>query len=286
LRPGRFDRKITVNLPNQSDREHILKIHASGKKIDKDVDFKSLAASTVGFSWAELYNIMNESAIISARYNEKIISMKRIQEAFERIVMGLRKKSLVMNEKERKITAYHEVGHALLWKICLNSDPVHKISITPRGWALWVTWFMPEKDEILTSKAKFIDELAVLFGWRAAEEVFFGKENITTWASNDIERATRIARAMIMRYGMDEEIGLENYVGAHTVEWERALYSEETQKKIDLKVKEYLEKAYKFAINTIKKHKDLHIKISEDLLKKEDISREEFEAYFTDTKLA
>ena len=286
LRPGRFDRKITVNLPNQSDREQILKIHASGKKLENDVDFKALASSTVWFSGAELYNIMNESAIISARYNEKSISMKRIQEAFERIVMGLRKKSLVMNEKERKITAYHEVWHALLGKICLNSDPVHKISITPRGGALWVTWFMPEKDEVLTSKAKFIDELAVLFGWRAAEEVFFWKENITTGASNDIERATRIARAMIMRYGMDEEIGLENYVWAHTVEWERALYSEETQKKIDLKVREYLEKAYKFAIDTIKKHKKLHTQISEDLLKKEDISREEFEAYFIDTKLA
>jgi cell division protease FtsH len=286
LRPGRFDRKITVNLPNQSDREKILWIHAADKKIDSDVDFKALASSTVWFSGAELYNIMNEAAIITARYNEKVISSKRIQEAFERIVMGLRKKSLVMNEKERSITAYHEVGHALLWKICLNSDPVHKISITPRGWALWVTWFMPEKDEILTSKAKFIDELAVLFGWRAAEEVFFWAENITTWASNDIERATRIARNMIMRYGMDEEIWLENYMWAHTIEWERALYSEETQKKIDIKVKEYLEKAYKFALTTIKKHKDLHIKISEDLLQKEEISREEFEAYFTGMNLA
>ncbi len=286
LRPGRFDRKITVNLPNQSDREQILHIHAEGKKIDKDVDLKALAGSTVGFSGAELYNIMNEAAIITARYDEKVITSKRIQEAFERIVMGLRKKSLVMNEKERSITAYHEVGHALLWKVCLNSDPVHKISITPRGWALWVTWFMPEKDEILTSKAKFIDELAVLFWWRAAEEIFFGAENITTWASNDIERATRIARNMIMRYGMDDEIGLENYMGAHTIEWERALYSEETQKKIDEKVKQYLEKAYKFALTTIKKYKDLHIKISEDLLKKEEITREEFESYFSDLNIA
>lgn len=163
LRPGRFDRKITVNLPNQADREQILKIHAEGKKIEDDVDFKALAASTVGFSGADLYNIMNEAAIITARYNEKLISSKRIQEAFERIVMGLRKKSLVMNEKEREITAYHEVGHALLGKILPNSDPVHKISITPRGGALGVTWFMPEKDEVLTSKAKFLDELSVLF---------------------------------------------------------------------------------------------------------------------------
>jgi len=133
LRPGRFDRKITVNLPNQADREEILKIHAREKKMDKDVDFKALASSTVGFSGADLGNIMNEAAIISARYNEKIISGPRIQEAFERIVMGLRKKSLVMNEQEKKTTAYHEVGHALVGKMLVHTDPVHKISITPRG---------------------------------------------------------------------------------------------------------------------------------------------------------
>jgi len=171
LRPGRFDRKITVNLPNQPDREEILKIHARDKKVNKDIDFKGLASSTIWFSWADLWNIMNEAAIITARYNEKEISTPRIQQAFERIVMGLQKKSLVMNEQERKITAYHEVWHALLGKLLPNSDPVHKISITPRGWALWVTWFMPEKDAILTSKAKFLDELSVLYGWRAAEEL-------------------------------------------------------------------------------------------------------------------
>lgn len=136
LRPGRFDRKITVNLPNQSDREKILEVHAKNKKIAKDVDFKYLASSTVGFSGADLGNILNEAAIITARYNEKEITQVRLQQAFERIVMGLQKKSLVMNDQERKITAYHEVGHALLGKLCLHSDPVHKISITPRGGAL------------------------------------------------------------------------------------------------------------------------------------------------------
>lgn len=180
LRPGRFDRKITVNLPNQADREKILEVHARNKKIAKDVNFKALASSTVGFSGADLGNILNEAAIISARYNENEITSARLQLAFERIVMGLHKKSLVMNEQERKITAYHEVGHALLGKMLPHSDPVHKISITPRGGALGVTWFMPEKDAILTSKAKFLDELSVLYGGRAAEEIFFGKENITT----------------------------------------------------------------------------------------------------------
>jgi cell division protease FtsH len=136
LRPGRFDRKITVNLPNQPDREEILKVHVRDKKVKKDVDFKALASSTIGFSGADLGNIMNEAAIITARHSEKEISSPRIQEAFERIVMGLQKKSLVMNEEERKITSYHEVGHALLGKLLPNSDPVHKISITPRGGAL------------------------------------------------------------------------------------------------------------------------------------------------------
>lgn len=286
LRPGRFDRKITVNLPNQADREEILKIHARDKKIDVDVNFKWLAGSTVGFSGADLYNIMNEAAIITARYNEKSISSKRIQEAFERIVMGLRNKSLVMNEKEREITAFHEVWHALLGKMLPHSDPVHKISITPRGGALWVTWFMPEKDEILTSKIKFLDELSVLFGGRAAEEIFFWKENVTTGASNDIERATKIARSMVMRYGMFDEIGKENFAGTRSAwnftgdEWERAVYSEETQKMIDYKVKDVLNQAYQKAIDMIKKYKDLHTKISKDLLTKEELTREEFDAYF------
>lgn len=286
LRPGRFDRKITVNLPNQPDREEILKVHVRDKKVKKDVDFKALASSTIGFSGADLWNIMNEAAIITARHSEKEISSTRIQEAFERIVMGLQKKSLVMNEQERKITSYHEVGHALLGKMLPNSDPVHKISITPRGWALGVTWFMPEKDAILTSKAKFLDELSVLYGGRAAEEIFFWKDMITTWASNDIERATAIARNMIMRYGMYDDIGKENFAGEVVsgnytgADAQRPIISEETQKKIDIKVKEVLDTAYKVALDTIKKHKDLHIKISEDLLEKEEITREEFEEYF------
>jgi len=213
LRPGRFDRKITVNLPNQTDREKILEVHAKNKKVDKDIDFKSLASSTVGFSGADLWNVLNEAAIITARYSEKAISKLRLQQAFERIVMGLSKKSLVMNEQERKITSYHEVGHALLWKLCQHSDPVHKVSITPRGGALWVTWFMPERDAVLTSKAKFLDELCVLYGWRASEEIFFGEDMITTGASNDIERATKIARNMVMRYGMYEDSFSRNTKG-------------------------------------------------------------------------
>ena len=286
LRPGRFDRKITVNLPNQIDREKIFAVHAENKKIEKDVDFKALAASTVWFSGADLWNVMNEAAIITARHSEKKISAKRLQEAFERIVMGLQKKSLVMNTEERKITSYHEVGHALLGKLLPHSDPVHKVSITPRWGALGVTWFMPERDAVLTSKAKFLDELCVLYGGRASEEIFFWKDMITTWASNDIERATAIARNMVMRYGMYDEIGQENFAGERGMgnytwaEWERPLVSEATQKSIDSKVRDILKEQYERAIQMIQDNKKLHAKISEDLLEKEEMDREEFAAYF------
>ncbi len=286
LRPGRFDRKITVNLPNLSDREAILKVHSRNKKLSQDVDFKEIASKTVGFSWADLDNLINESAIITARKNETEINSKTITEAFERIVMWLRKKSQVMSEEEKKITAYHEVGHALVWKLLPHTDPVHKISIVSRGWALGVTWFLPEKDKLLTSKAKFLDELATLYWGRAAEEIFFGKENITTWASNDIERATKIARAMVMKYGMFEDIWAENFEGESInwnhlwVQWERAAVSDNTIKKIDEKVKEVLKIAYDTAIKLITENKNLHDKIAKDLLEKEEISREEFSAYF------
>lgn len=283
LRPGRFDRKITVNLPNLSDREYILKIHASNKKVANDINFKDLASKTVWFSWADLWNLMNEAAIITARYDEKEISEKRITEAFERIVMWLRKKSQVMNDFEKELTAYHEVWHALVWKLLKNTDPVHKVSIISRWWALWVTWFLPERDALLVSKEKYLDELTVLYWGRAAEEVFYWKDKITTWASNDIERATKIARQMVTRYGMFEEIGAENFesnIDKYSGTWEKPFVSNETIQKIDDKVKEILKQAYQKAVLLIKENKELHEKITKDLLAKEELSKEEFDAYF------
>ena len=284
LRPGRFDRKITVNLPNINDREAILKIHASTRKVASDINFKDLASKTVWFSWADLWNLINESAIIAARYNEKEISEKRIDEAFERLVMWLRKKSQVMNDLEKKITSYHEVGHAIVWKLLPNTDPVHKVSIVSRWWALWVTWFLPERDELLVSKAKYLDELATLYGWRAAEEIFFWKDYITTWASNDIERATSIARQMVTKYWMIPEIWAENFewdVDRYSWDTKRPFVSDETIKNIDQKVKEILKNAYDTAIKIITENKELHDKIAKDLLEKEELSKEEFDAYFT-----
>jgi len=285
LRPGRFDRKITVNLPNIVDREEILKIHASTRKVEKNIDYKSLASKTVWFSWADLWNLINESAIISARNNEKTISNKRITEAFERLVMWLRKKSQVMNEQEKKITAYHEIWHAIVWKLLPNTDPVHKVSIVSRWWALWVTWFLPDRDTLLVSKAKYLDELATLYWWRAAEEVFFWKENITTWASNDIEKATTIAREMVMRYGMYEEIGRENFAWNRS-DWnylwvtEEKSISEKAHEKIDAKVKEILDNAYNTAIDLITKNRALHEEITNELLIKEELSGERFNSFF------
>ena len=198
--------------------------------------------------------------------------------------MGLRKKSQVMNEEEKKITAYHEVWHALVGKLLPNTDPVHKVSIVSRWWAIWVTWFLPERDVLLTKKSKYLDELATLYVWRAAEEIFFWKENITTWASNDIERATNIARQMVTRFWMFEDIGAENFIweiDSHSKTWQKAFISDDTIKQIDTKVKTILKEAYDTAIKLIKDNKKLHEQISEDLLKKEEISREEFAKYFS-----
>lgn len=286
LRPGRFDRKVTIHLPNLEDRIKILEVHSKEKPLAKDINFRDLASKTVGFSGADLGNLINEAAIITARNNQTIITENFITEAFEKIVMGLTKKSQVMTDEEKKITAYHEVGHALVGKLLPNTDPVHKVSIVSRGGALWVTWFLPEKDKLLVSKAKYLDELATLYGGRVAEEVFFGKEFITTGASNDIEKATKIARDMVTRFGMDEEIGAENFAPEHVsgnylwAEWASKPFSDTTQNLIDKKVKEILSNAYKIAQNLITSHKDLHEKIAQDLLEKEELSKEMFDAYF------
>lgn len=287
LRPGRFDRKITVGLPNLEDREKILEVHSKNKPISKNVDFKSIASTTVWFSWADLGNLINEAAILTAKNNEKEITSKNVQLSFERIVMWITKKSQIMSEQEKKITAYHEVWHALVGKLLPNTDPVHKVSIISRWWALWVTWFLPERDRLLITKAKYKDELSTLYWWRVAEEIFFGKENITTWAGNDIERATDMARSMVVRYGMDDELWAENF----TVDSDRnnsmgisnsyKPFSEQTQELIDVRVKIILKEAYETAKRLISENKTLHEKISEDLLKKEELTREEFSAYFS-----
>lgn len=290
LRPGRFDRKITINLPTLEDRKLILEVHSKNKPLDKKVDLRKVAWITVWFSWADIANLLNEAAILAWKLWEKTITEKMIQQSIEKVIMWNTKKSLKMTEYEKKLTAYHEVWHAIVGKMLPNPDPVHKISILSRGWALWVTWFLPEKDKVSVSKAKYLDEIATLYWWRVSEEIFFWKENITTWASNDIERATSIARSMIMRFWFDEELWAENFVEEPAVgnflefQWQNKTISEKTQEKIDEKVRELLKKAYKTAKDIIEKNKELHEKISQVLLEKEEILREEFDAFFVDIK--
>lgn len=243
LRPGRFDRKVTIRLPRMEDRVKIFEVHAKNKPLANDVDLRKIASATVGFSGADIGNLLNEAAILAGRENVKTITHDILQKAFEKIAIGSTKKSHVFTQRERETTAYHEVGHALVGKMLPNTDPVYKISMVPRGSTGGVTWFLPEKDTTYTTKAKFLDQIAMGYGGRVAEEIFFGRDYITTGASSDIENATEIARAMVMKYGFDEELGPENFAsdaleGNHLgAEGGGKIFSEKTQEKIDEKVR-------------------------------------------------
>ena len=283
LRPGRFDRRVVVDMPDIKARESILKVHTRNKPMAKNVDLKKIAKSTPGFTGADIENLANEAAIMTARQNRKTVGMRELELAIEKVVMGPERKSRVLNKKERKITAYHEVGHAIVGHLLPGCDPVHKISIVSRGMALGVTWFMPEEDKHLSSKSKFEDELCSLLGGYATEEIFFGE--MTTGASNDLERATKIAHNMVTKYGMSEMgpviFGSSNdevFLGKDFGHVKN--YSESSAAKIDELVKQFLEKAHKRTKEIITKHKKLMIEISEDLIKKETLNREEFLKYF------
>lgn len=287
LRPGRFDRKVTINLPMLEDRKKILWVHKKWKPFADNVNWDKIAGITVGFSGAEIGNLLNESAILAGRKNQEEITEDLIQNSVEKVIMGNEKKSLKMTEHEKYLTSVHEVGHALVGKMLAHTDPVHKISILPRGGAGGVTWFLPEKDRTYVSYAKYLDELACLYGGRVAEEIFFGRDYITTGASSDIERATDMARAMVMRYGFDSELGAENFVGKETEgnylgggSSQNAVISEDTRKIIDQKVKQILSNAYQTAYNIVKSNFDLHEKISKYLYEKEEMTEAEFDEYF------
>lgn len=286
LRPGRFDRKVTINLPTLEDRKKILGVHAKWKPFADNVKWDRIAGITIGFSGADLGNLLNEAAILAGKESMKSISQEMIQKSIEKIVMGNEKKSLHMTDYEKRLTAIHEVGHALVGKMLPHTDPVHKISILPRGGAGGVTWFLPEKDRTYTSKAKYLDELATLYWWRVAEEIFFWSNYITTGASSDIQRATEIARAMVMRFGFDSDLGAENYapdsidgnyLGA---EAQQKAISNDTRKIIDIKVRTMLQEAYAHATKIIHKHRELHEAIANALLIQEEMTQEEFDAFF------
>lgn len=285
LRPGRFDRRVHIDLPDMNAREQILKVHSKNKFFDKKVHFEKIASKTVGFSGADLENVLNEAAISAVKNRRKTIIQEDLENAVEKVSMGPERRSRRITDKERKIIAYHEVGHALSGHFTENCEPVHKISIISRGMALGVTWFLPEEDKYLQSEQKMKDEMVSLHGGRIAERMIFGET--TTGASSDLQRITRIAKNMVMTYGMGDGKKLgpvvfaeqsNNFSGWDMHEKE---YSEDTARLIDQEVHRLVMEAEKRCEDILKKHIKLLKQISEDLLEKENIFREEFLAYVT-----
>ncbi len=291
LRPGRFDRKIVVGRPDVQGRLEILQVHAAKKPLGDDVDLEKLARTSAGFTGADLENVLNEAAIGAARKKSKYITNADVEEAFIKIGIGVEKKSKIISDKEKKITAYHESGHAILFHLLPDVGPVHTISIIPTGMgAAGYTMPLPERDEMFNTKGKMLQNIIVSLGGRVAEELVF--DDITTGASQDIKQATQTARDMVTKYGFSEKLGLINYdtdsdevfIGrdlAHT-----RPYGEDVAALIDKEVKDIVDECYVKAKKLISEHMDVLEKSSELLLEKEKISREEFEGLFTDNVIA
>lgn len=285
LRPGRFDRKVGVGRPDIKGREEILKVHAAKKPLGEDVDLEEVARTTAGYTGADLENLMNEAAILTAKDGRYFINQNDIRQAFIKTGIGAEKKSRVISEKEKKITAYHEAGHAILFHVLPEMEPVHTISIIPTGMgAAGYTMPLPGKDEMFNSKNKMLENIVVSLGGRIAEELIFG--DITTGASQDIKQASQMARAMVTQYGMSEKVGMIHYgsdedevfIGrdlAHTRN-----YAEETASLIDSEVKRIIDESYAKAKKILQEHEDVLHKCADLLIEKEKIGREEFEALF------
>ena len=285
LRPGRFDRQIVVSQPDVKAREQILEVHARKKRLANDVDLKIIAKNTSGFSGADLENVLNEAALLAARFNQPEISMKNVEDAMVKVTMGPEKKSRVRSEKENKLVAYHEAGHAVVSKFLPTQDPVHQISIVPRGMAGGYTMYKPTEDKSFMSKSEMLENIISLLGGRVAEAIIL--DDISTGASNDIERATKIARAMVTKYGMSDRVGAVAYGGdqeevflgrdfAHSKE-----YSEETAGMIDEEVKKIIDNAYRNAEEILRANIDKLHAVAGVLLEKEKIDGEEFDAIFS-----
>ena len=283
LRPGRFDRKVFVDLPDVAGREKILQVHARGKPIAGEVNFKEVARLTAGFSGADLENLINEAAIFAARRDKRTIGLLEFQDAFDRVVMGPERQSRVMSEDDKMTVAYHEAGHAVVSFFLTHTDPVQKITIVPRGRAGGYVMSLPE-DRALYSREFFDDQIAMALGGRASEEHFFGR--ITTGASNDLQNATRLARAMVMEYGMSDKLGLPTYGGGSSspfVGREMGLfgggrdYSEEAAQAIDAEVRRILEENYARALGVIEQNHDRMVQLATTLMDVETLDRTAFE---------
>ena len=285
LRPGRFDRKITVSPPDVGGREEILNVHAKNKPLSEDVDLKQVAQTTAGFTGADLENLLNESAIQAAKENRAFIKQEDIRRSFIKVGIGAEKKSRIISEKEKKITAYHEAGHAILFHVLPDVGPVYTVSIIPTGLgAAGYTMPLPERDEMFNTKGRMLQDIMVSLGGRIAEEIIF--DDVTTGASSDIKKATKVARAMVTKYGFSDNIGVINYdeddnevfIGrdlAHT-----RSHSEAVAGEIDVEVKAIVDDCYKKAKDIIMKHENVLHACADLLLEKEKIGRDEFEALF------
>ena len=285
LRPGRFDRKVAVGTPDVGGREEILKVHAKNKPLGDDVNLQQLAQTTAGFTGADLENLLNEAAIIAAKENRSFIANKDVKRAFIKVGIGAEKKSRIISDKEKKITAYHEAGHAILFHVLPDVGPVYSVSIIPTGvGAAGYTMPLPEKDEMFATKSRMLQDIMVSLGGRIAEEIIFG--DITTGASSDIKKATKTARRMVTRYGMSDNIGVicydddddEVFIGkdlAHA-----KAHSEEISGEIDKEVKSIIDDCYTKAKDIILQHEDVLHSCAKLLLEKEKINRDEFEALF------
>ncbi len=280
LRPGRFDRKVIVDLPDVTGREAILKVHARGKPLSKDISLNDIARLTAGFAGADLENLMNEAAIFAARRNNTIISMRDLQDAFDRVAMGPERRSRVISDEEKEVVAYHEAGHAVVAHFLPHALPVQKVTIIPRGRAGGYTLFLPE-DRTVTSIEQFEDYIAMALGGRAAEEAFFGL--VSTGASGDLRQVTQTARSMIMDYGMSKRMGLRSYGEqsgsvflGRSMTYDRD-YSEDTAKAIDEEIRAIIDHNYGRAREIVDKHRNKMVRLAEALIEHETLDRTQFE---------
>jgi cell division protease FtsH len=280
LRPGRFDRQIVVDRPDRKGRARILEVHTRGKPLSRAIDLDNLAAQTPGFTGADLSNLVNEAALLAARQGQREIDHTHLEEGIMRVIAGPEKKTRVMSEKERRVTAYHEMGHAIVAHFLENTDPVHKISVISRGQALGYTISLPTEDKFLTTRAELSDTMAMTLGGRAAEEIVFGE--VTTGASNDLEKVTATAKQMVMRFGMSEKLGPRVFGHDHGQPFlgrefsSEPDYSDDVAREIDGEIRRIVEEAHQLARDILEKHREDLDLTSEVLLRRETIEREEF----------
>ena len=283
LRPGRFDRQIVINKPDVLGREQILNVHAENKPLAQEVDLKVLAKRTPGFTGADLQNLLNEAALLAARHDKTEINMPDLEEAIDKVMAGPEKKSRIISEEEKTNTAYHEVGHALLAKLLDNCDPLHKVSIIPRGMALGITLTLPEKDYLTMKKSQLLDRITMTLGGRVAEEIIYGGDSVTTGASNDLEKVSDIARKMVTAYGMSDKMGnltygkSEEHIFMGRDFGHTRNFSEEIAAEIDKEVKRIVDERYQIAKDLLSQNRDMLEYISQALLERETLDEKEFD---------